>query len=236
MGGWPFTLFVAAASAGMGAEWARISRRDPAEKPVGAVAMVLALAALTGGVGLAWLGLAVALAAVAALAMARLPRAAWGLAYIAPGVLALGWLRADPAVGFVNTLFTLLVVWAGDIGAYAVGRLVGGPKLAPAISPGKTRSGAVGGLAASVLIAAGVALYLGGNPAWAGLIGAVVGVAGQAGDLLESGLKRRFGVKDSGGLIPGHGGLLDRLDALLVAVPVAALLAAAAGRGVELWR
>jgi phosphatidate cytidylyltransferase len=150
----------------------------------------------------------------------------------------LPWLRADPAVGLPNTLFVLSIVWASDIGAYAVGRLVGGPKLAPAISPGKTWSGAAGGLGCAAIASLAVAACLSTEISAIHVIGPgiVLGVISQAGDLWESALKRHFGVKDSGRIIPGHGGLLDRLDALLAVAPVAALLAFTVGRGVVLWR
>jgi phosphatidate cytidylyltransferase len=131
----------------------------------------------------------------------------------------------------------LLLVWSSDIGAYLTGRAVGGPKLAPHISPGKTVAGAVGGLAAAIIAGIAVALAVSRPTSLthAAAAAAVLGVVAQAGDLLESHVKRRFGAKDSGWLIPGHGGLLDRLDALLAAALVAALLALAQGRGVVLW-
>ena len=159
-----------------------------------------------------------------------------GLGYLVVPALALIWLRADPVAGRGNLFLVVFVVWASDIGAYLFGRVLGGPKLAPAISPGKTWSGALGGLlcAAGVGLAA-VALF--GGRAWhAAGVGLVLGVVSELGDLLESAIKRHFGVKDAGGLIPGHGGLFDRLDGLLAAAPAAALLAWAVGRGVELWR
>jgi len=156
-----------------------------------------------------------------------------GVPYVGLAAAALVWLRFDPDVGQANVLFVVLMVWATDIGAYAVGRLVGGAKLAPSISPGKTWSGAVGGIVAAVAV--GVAI--GRDTVLPAIcVAAVLSVISQAGDLLESALKRRFGVKDSGKLIPGHGGLLDRLDGLLTAAPAAALLALALGRGTELWR
>jgi phosphatidate cytidylyltransferase len=132
----------------------------------------------------------------------------------------------------------LLVVWASDIGAYVTGRAIGGPRLAPAISPGKTWSGAVGGLVAAALVGAAASAILRNGPVfWRPMLFAVlIGIISQAGDLFESQLKRHFGVKDSGSMIPGHGGLLDRLDALLTAVPAAALLALTLGRGVVLWK
>jgi phosphatidate cytidylyltransferase len=141
-------------------------------------------------------------------------------------------------VGRADVLFLLLIVWAGDIGAYLVGRWVGGPRLAPRISPGKTWSGAIGGLAAAVAVGL-IAAHLLWQPTtvWpAAAIASVLGVVAQAGDLLESFVKRRLAVKDSGHLIPGHGGLFDRLDGVLAAAPAAALLALVIGRGVVLWQ
>lgn len=164
-------------------------------------------------------------------------RLALGVLYIGLAGIALVELRHDTEAGRANVLFLFLIVWASDIGAYMAGRLLGGPKLAPAISPNKTWSGALGGLAAAVLV--GLACALAFTPGAA--IGAVVAVAvllsvaSQAGDLLESGIKRHFKVKDTSSLIPGHGGLLDRLDGVLAAAPVAALLSFALGYGRPLW-
>jgi phosphatidate cytidylyltransferase len=205
-----------------------------------AVLVPLALACLWAG-GWAWTALVLAASTGMALewrAMIRGRGAGWlsaaGLAYILPAAVALLWLRAPEPGGFGAVLFVLCVVWASDIGAYMVGRLVGGPKLAPAVSPGKTWSGACGGLVAAALVGVAAAKLAGGAPRAALISAAALGVVAQAGDLLESALKRHFGVKDSGHLIPGHGGLLDRLDAVLLAAPAAALLSAI--RGVELWR
>jgi phosphatidate cytidylyltransferase len=163
---------------------------------------------------------------------------AFGLPYLGLAAVALPWLRSDPAVGLGNTFFVLAIVWASDIGAYLVGRLAGGPKLAPAISPGKTWSGAAGGLICGVLGGMAVAACVSPEISVFHVIepGIGLGIISQAGDLLESAIKRHFGVKDSGRIIPGHGGLLDRLDALLAVAPVAALLAFTLGRGVVLWR
>jgi phosphatidate cytidylyltransferase len=135
-------------------------------------------------------------------------------------------------------LFLLFTVWACDVGAYLVGRRIGGPRLAPAISPGKTRSGALGGLLAAIAVGLLAAHFLSevATPWRAALVACVLGVVAQAGDLLESFVKRRLEVKDSGHLIPGHGGLFDRLDGILAAAPVAAALALALGRGVVLWQ
>jgi phosphatidate cytidylyltransferase len=131
------------------------------------------------------------------------------------------------AAGAAVLLLPVLCTWASDIGAYFAGRAIGGPKLIPAVSPGKTIAGAVGGLAASAALAAAYAPYvlrpvaqLGFAPGRALLFGALVSVAAQLGDLVESLLKRDAGVKDSSRLIPGHGGVLDRVDSLLFVLPV----------------
>ena len=159
-----------------------------------------------------------------------------GAVYLAPAFAALIWMRAKPEVGFGLVLFVICVVWASDIGAYLAGRLFGGPKLAPRISPGKTRSGAVGGLVCAIAVGMIAALIdPPGRLAQAAFLAGLIGIASQLGDLLESGLKRYFGVKDSGRLIPGHGGLLDRLDGVLLAAPVAAIVLLMTGESV-FWR
>ncbi len=163
---------------------------------------------------------------------------AFGLVYLGLAAVAVAWLRADPNAGLANTLFVLSIVWASDVCAYLAGRLIGGARLAPAISPGKTWSGAIGGLAGALLAGLAVAACVSSEFSSSHVIELAIGlgIVSQLGDLLESALKRRFGVKDSGSIIPGHGGLLDRLDALLAVAPVAALLAFSVGRGVVLWR
>ncbi len=152
-----------------------------------------------------------------------------GLAYVLLPCLSLIWLRNESGEA-IPVLILFVCVWASDTGAYAAGRLIGGPKLAPKISPNKTWAGLFGAMAASgaVLIAA-LALRsaepaAGGMIFVAGLLGAGIGLIGQAGDLFESWVKRRFGAKDSGTLIPGHGGALDRLDSMLFVAPAAALV------------
>ena len=161
-------------------------------------------------------------------ALAVATRIGAGLSYVLPSFAALLWLRQDAGSGLRNTVFLLVIVWASDVGAYLAGRLVGGPLLAPRISPGKTWAGAVGGLLAAACVGAMFA------PAATGA-GMVLGMVAQAGDLMESAIKRGFAVKDSGRIIPGHGGLLDRLDGLLTAAPVAAGLSWLAGPGMPLW-
>lgn len=195
---------------------------------------------LTAGVlvVLALLALAVWRRGVAGRPLAAVAGTVLGVLYI--GVpLSYGYaLRAHPysvnrASGAALLFFPVLLTWASDIGAYFVGRAVGGPKLIPSVSPGKTVSGAVGGLVAT---AAGAALYapyvlrpaaqLGFAPGRAVLFGALVSAAAQLGDLVESLLKRDAGIKDSSQLIPGHGGVLDRVDSLLFVLPVSYVLLA----------
>ncbi len=141
------------------------------------------------------------------------------------------------ALGGVNSVFWVLaVVWGTDIGAYACGRLIGGPKLAPKISPNKTWSGAVGGLVCGMAAAGGLAAALNlplSQPMFTAA--AVVAVASELGDLFESALKRWYDVKDSGTLIPGHGGVMDRFDGLWAAAPVAAVFCVIFDGGVQRW-
>ena len=154
----------------------------------------------------------------------------WGAAWYASGfiyallpALALLWIRERDAHGLELLLWVFLVTWSTDIGAYFVGRAIGRHKLAPAISPGKTVEGLFGGMAVAAFVGSAWVLGMGlGTPLL--LLAPLFAVAAQAGDLFESGMKRRAGVKDSGTWLPGHGGVLDRLDGL---VPVAVLTALA---------
>ena len=150
---------------------------------------------------------------------------ALGVFAILPAGLSLVWMRALEPEGLGLICWVMAVVWVADSAAYGVGRTIGGPLLAPRISPSKTWSGLVGGLVGACLIGGLVAMLLGhGGFALAALAGLLVGGASGLGDLFESYFKRRFKAKDSGGLIPGHGGVLDRLDSLLAAAPVTAVL------------
>ena len=150
--------------------------------------------------------------------------------YSIAALLALLWLRHQPSFGRETILWIVACVWATDIGAYFVGSLAGGAKLAPTISPGKTWSGLVGGMcfAAVASAACGLAFDAGDTPTLA-LTGIAIAAVAQAGDLFESAAKRRAGVKDSGRLIPGHGGLLDRIDGLIAALVVVAAMRLAVG-------
>ncbi|KQX19978.1 MULTISPECIES: phosphatidate cytidylyltransferase [unclassified Sphingomonas] len=150
-----------------------------------------------------------------------------GVLYAVFPAVALVFLREQPGQGLFLALWTLVVVWATDIGAFFAGRAIGGPRLAPALSPNKTWAGLIGGMVAAAVIGALLA-WSAGLPLFCWVAAAPLAVAAQMGDLFESWLKRRSGVKDSGKLLPGHGGVLDRLDGV---VPVAVLVAAAVAGG-----
>jgi phosphatidate cytidylyltransferase len=150
-------------------------------------------------------------------------------------------LRLDSRNGFVALVFVLLVVWVTDIGGYFAGRGIGGPKLWSRVSPKKTWAGAIGGFVGSLVVAAGFVAFDFGKAGWLVLLGAILSIVSQLGDLFESAVKRRFGVKDSSHIIPGHGGLLDRLDGFVAAIVLAAILGVVrggmdgAGRGLMVW-
>lgn len=154
----------------------------------------------------------------------------YGFTYLGLAILGFIWLRDIPDIGLLVILWVLTVVWATDTCAFLAGRTLGGPKLAPRVSPNKTWSGLLGGMlgaaAASTLFSLMIA-----SPAtvWFALIGFGAGGVSQVGDLLESALKRRFGVKDSSGLVPGHGGVLDRVDGLILVTLAMSALNAIAG-------
>ncbi|MFC3162621.1 phosphatidate cytidylyltransferase [Ciceribacter thiooxidans] len=161
-----------------------------------------------------------------------------GVLYAGLSAISLSAIRGEDSPGFVAMLFVFAVVWGTDILAYFVGRAFGGPKLAPRISPGKTWSGAIGGTIAGV--AGGVAVvltYFQGIALWVPAVAFALSVSSQIGDLFESFIKRRFGVKDSGRIIPGHGGVMDRVDGLVFACFSAFLLAvgysAVTGAGID---
>ena len=151
----------------------------------------------------------------------------FGLFYVCAPLVALQWIRNEAEDGMLLVFLLLACVWASDSAAYFVGSAVGGPKLLPRISPKKTWSGGFGGLLAGALAwLVGTMLYADGSLAIAFLVGCLLSLACQCGDFAESALKRRFGVKDSGRLIPGHGGILDRVDGLMFAAIALAGLAA----------
>lgn len=152
--------------------------------------------------------------------------------YSLGAVVALLWLRHQPEAGRETIIWLLVCVWATDIGAYFVGRAAGGAKLAPRISPGKTWSGLIGGMVTAALLSAATGALFGmGEPISLAVIGAALAIVAQAGDLTESAAKRSAGVKDSGRLIPGHGGLLDRVDGLIAVLVAVGLVRLAVGPG-----
>lgn len=242
-GGVAWVLLVILAGITVAVEWAQICRLRPFELPGTLLpVMVAATAVLTAaGYGVAALAALIVVGAAVAAGAARGGQGsrwlAGGIVYVGVAAIATVWLRLRGPAGLGNMLFVILIVWASDSGAYLFGRLVGGPKLAPRISPSKTWAGAVGGLAFAVLAGLLVAVGFVGAPSpLVALVSIALGTASQGGDLLESAIKRHFGAKHSGTLIPGHGGLLDRLDGVLAAAPVAGILALALGPGVVLWR
>jgi phosphatidate cytidylyltransferase len=225
---WLDALTIVAAAV-MAWEWARLCRAGSFGFTGGLVLAVVVLAVFTAALGYTGAALAMSVAGagfVLGVALSRdEPEAhltAFGVLWLGVPCVALLWLARETGSGIV--FWILAVVWATDIGAYAVGRTVGGPKLAPRVSPGKTWSGLLGGVFSAALVGLATAKMIGGPPVQMVLISAALAVVGQAGDLAESAAKRRFRVKDASGLIPGHGGLLDRLDALLTVVPTVALL------------
>jgi phosphatidate cytidylyltransferase len=159
-----------------------------------------------------------------------------GTLYLGVPCVALVWLRNDLSGGREIVLWLVAVVWAADIGGYVAGRLIGGRRLAPRISPNKTWAGLFGGVGLATATSVAVTLANGHDrlllPA---VIGGLLGIAAQAGDLAESWVKRRFGVKDSSALIPGHGGLLDRVDALMAVILVVAFIAAVDEGALSRW-
>jgi phosphatidate cytidylyltransferase len=239
-GGWPFALLWLAAGLAILVEWTAMTRTEPS-RPLQAVlgAGLIALLITYLLHYPLWAGALAAVGTVAAsLVIAARPRdrawAAGGFAYAAVIALAPTFVRDHPQAGVVGVLWIFAVVWTSDVAAYFTGRRFGGPKLWPSVSPKKTWSGFFGGLTGGALAGTLVVLLgqrLGGPPAldvWLlALVSAAASVAGQLGDLAESALKRAFGVKDSGWIIPGHGGVMDRLDAFWPVALLAALILAA---------
>ena len=229
LGGWLFLVMLAASVALLAVEWGGMSAPETPFRSALVICLAVLAAVFTawlGQFGWAWVILPVG-AALASL-VSRLwklgERAAdegFGVLYIGAPSVALVWLRSGEA-GRDWALMLLAIAWSADIFAFVAGNLFKGPKLWPRFSPNKTWSGLGGGLVASALAAMiVVGLAKGeGDPTrgWAAVIGLVVGLFTMAGDLWESMLKRRFGVKDSGQLIPGHGGLLDRVDGLMFGI------------------
>jgi phosphatidate cytidylyltransferase len=248
--GWPWLpLVTAVAAAVMAWEWGRLCQRDaPGALDAGAVRIILVgvVVAPVVTAALGGAGLALAVCLLGAGVVYRMasgagdiePRwAALGTLWVALPCVAFLWLAGERVGGRATLLWVLAAVWATDTGAYGFGRLCGGPRLAPRWSPRKTWAGLAGGIACAALTGAATARILGMSSALPlTLLSAGLAVVEQFGDLAESLAKRRFGVKDTSGLIPGHGGLLDRLDGLLAVLPTVALLTLIGGRNVLTWR
>jgi phosphatidate cytidylyltransferase len=223
-GGIAMWLLASVAGLCMMAEWADLAKVGMHHRRVALFTLSVPLAILSplaAGPGFFALGLIVG-AAFFTTIVTRVPKLGLGVAYVGLPVLALLFLRDLPG-GATIAFWALATVWATDIGGYFAGRLIGGPKLLPKVSPNKTWAGLFGGMAAA--LAVGMAFHQsGGLPLLLALCGPVLAVIAQIGDLYESALKRQAGVKDSGMLLPGHGGVLDRLDGVVTVAPVVALM------------
>jgi phosphatidate cytidylyltransferase len=251
-GGWPFAVFWGAAAVGVFWEWTALvtgaDRRSVLL--VGGASVALSLLLVVAGYRLA-AALVLVIGTLGAGALAPAGRRGWaaaGVPYAGALAIAPVVLRSDRDDGFLAIILLFAIVWATDIIAYFAGRAIGGPKLMPLVSPKKTWSGAICGTVAALVVALAVAKIAssfagGASTGWLAIavLAVILSVITQAGDLFESFLKRRFGAKDSSHLIPGHGGLMDRLDGFVTASAVAALIGLlrggfeAPGRGLLVW-
>jgi len=225
-GGWYWTVLATLGAIGLFVEWLAVTytARNVPVSAAGVVALVLSAPFLAiGNVNAALVVLALGLVAVAFRATEPRIWAVAGFLYAAAAQVAALLVRLDQAKGLSALILVLLVVWATDIGGYFAGRAIGGPKLWPRVSPKKTWAGAIGGFVASLLVAIGFSASDLGKTLPLVILAAMLSVAAQLGDLFESAIKRRFGVKDSGHIIPGHGGVMDRLDGFVAAIVLAAI-------------
>jgi phosphatidate cytidylyltransferase len=242
-GGALAALLALAASLAVAVEWLLVTGHR-AFSTAAIIAVLLAVISV-GVAAFGWLGWAVMLAVLGGAMLGAMERDSWlgaAVPYAAAIGIGLLALRNDPVLGWPALMFLFATVWATDTAAYFAGRIIGGPKLWPAVSPKKTWSGAFGGLAGGivaamlVMMAAGISV----TPMLV-VVAALLSVVSQAGDLLESAVKRQFGVKDASQIIPGHGGVMDRVDGLLTAAAAAALIgwlhggADAIGQGLLQW-
>ena len=245
-GGVAFVAFWAIAALAVLWEWDTLVCAHDRNPVLATGAVTLAGAALLLALGRS--GIAATLIALGFFGVAALAskvRAVWcatGLVYAAAILIAPVLLRRDANLGFAAILFLFVIVWLTDITAYFVGRALGGPKLMPRVSPNKTWSGAIGGTVAGVVGAVVVASQFGIEGLFAAaMVALVLSVISQAGDLAESAIKRQFNAKDASQLIPGHGGLMDRLDGFVAAAAAGAVIGIAHGgfdapaRGLMVW-
>lgn len=226
----PFAVMCAAGAVVLAYEWHAMSRKAGPDL----VMIVHGLTGVAASVGTylfgIWIGFMIVISG--AVLAALLPQSAherkwtlFGVVYLGLATSFLVALRNDPAYGLWAIFFVFLMVWTADTAAYFAGRAIGGPKLAPTISPGKTWSGFAGGLIAPAVMAFAFGYWMTqGAHAVLCLVGISLAFASQLTDLLESAIKRRYGVKDSGSIIPGHGGLFDRVDGLIGAAYAAAII------------
>ena len=227
LGGLPFWLLLVVAGVLMQGEWGGLTGASAEHRKLAMFAVSVPLALLCPiAAGVSWIAFtSMAAAFFFVMLVTRSARLALGIVYVCLPVMALLYLREQtPDIyGLMLAFWALALVWATDIGAYFAGRAIGGPRLAPRISPSKTWAGLGGGVLAALVV--GFLLHRFGNlPIQLAAASGLLAVAAQLGDLLESAMKRRAGVKDSGTLLPGHGGVLDRLDGVVAVAPLAALL------------
>lgn len=235
-GGLVFAAWCSIAAGWALREWHRLvnNGRLTFETIPSAISVAAVCVLMAEGAALQWSVLAIAagVVAVAIVAIARKAWAVWhalGPIYLGVPAMALIALRElDPRHGILLG-GVLMAVWAADTGALVIGKLLGGPKLAPTLSPNKTWAGFVGGIISAAITEAVYAYVFHGSLGPAATFGVLLALAGHCGDLFESWVKRRCQAKVTGNLIPGHGGMLDRIDSLLFAAPVAALIALVAG-------
>ncbi len=233
LGTWPFALFWLIAALLVLWEWIHLVAGPGHKLMFSASGSALAVAALVEfrdrPIAAALL---IVLGGIAALIFAQRGRRVWvvaGIGYAGMMLLSPLLLRVDPDYGFLAMVLLFAVVWATDIVAYFVGRALGGPLLCPSISPKKTWSGAVGGAVGAMAAAVAIGHLFDANRQVFAVLGLVLSVVAQLGDLLESWIKRHFGAKDASHLIPGHGGVMDRLDGFWAAALVACLIGLARG-------
>jgi phosphatidate cytidylyltransferase len=225
---WPFTVLVIAVALIIAWEWGGIVREASVDTIFVVSALAICVAAVltacgTPGLGLITLVVGSILAALLGFGD-RGHLSSLGVLYAGLPAISLIWLRSSPQWGFIAVLFLLLLVWATDTGAYAAGRGLGGPRLAPRWSPNKTWTGLAGGVASAMLLAAALGYMAETGSIGRMVIGAgVLAVVAQAGDIAESALKRQHGIKDASTLIPGHGGFMDRVDGLVFSATFAAM-------------
>ncbi|HEX7883183.1 MAG TPA: phosphatidate cytidylyltransferase [Afipia sp.] len=244
IGGWPWACIVIAAAALLYFEWLMIVGASGNRFAAAAGIAALAIAGVCLMMRRTDLAVGVVAVGIALAAVVGRGQRGWvasGLVYAAAALIASIVVRRDADFGFVALMFVLLIVWVTDIGGYFAGRGIGGPKLWPRVSPKKTWAGAVGGLILGLVVAAVFAWFGFGGMLALLLLGAMLSIVSQLGDLFESAIKRRFDVKDSSHIIPGHGGLLDRLDGFVAAIVFAALIGFlrggldGVGRGFMVW-